>query len=442
LALALPAVGEQILNTLVGLADTFLVGHLSASAAGQLGYSSSAALAGVGLANQIVWLIMVLFMAVSVGSTALIARASGGGDLGTANRVLRQSLLVGLLMGLLATGLAVALAEPAIQLLGGGADMLPRGVTFLQIVALTLTPAALLFIGTAALRGVGDTRTPLLVMMGVNVVNIAISWLLINGNLGAPTLGVAGSATGAAVARGGGGLLLIGLLLRGRSGLKLTLDLRPDWDILRRLVRIGAPSGGEQLVFQGALLIFVRFVTSLGTAAYAAHNVVINIESLSFLPGMGYAIAASALVGRGLGGSKPDLAEASAYEALVQGGLMMTALGVIMVLFPHQLIASFVADAQVAEVGATPMRIAGLFQPLLAVNFIMSGGLRGAGDTRWPLYTKIVSTWGVRLLLVIALLELGLGLTGIWVAMGCDFGLQATLAIWRFRTGKWKTLRV
>src|SRR5690349_20078905 len=130
LALALPAVGEQVLNTLVGLADTFLVGHLSVRAAGQLGYSSSAALAGVGLANQIVWLIMVLFMAVSVGSTALIARASGGGDLRTANRVLRQSLLVGLLMGLLATGQAVALAEPAIQLLGGGADMLRRGVTF------------------------------------------------------------------------------------------------------------------------------------------------------------------------------------------------------------------------------------------------------------------------------------------------------------------------
>jgi Na+-driven multidrug efflux pump len=88
------------------------------------------------------------------------------------------------------------------------------------------------------------------------------------------------------------------------------------------------------------------------------------------------------------------------------------------------------------------MRIAGLFQPLLAVNFIMSGGLRGAGDTRWPLYTKIISTWGVRLPLVYALLGLGLGLTGIWVAMGCDFGLQATLALWRFRAGKWRTLRV
>jgi MATE family multidrug resistance protein len=276
--LALPAVGEQVLNTLVGLSDTFLVGHLSPAASARVGYSSSTALAGVGLANQLVWLITVFFIAVSVGSTALIARARGAGDHTSANRVTRQSLIVGLIMGVLASFVGMLLAEPAIQLLGADADVLPRGVTFLRIASSTFAPAALLFIGTAALRGAGDTRTPLMVMLGVNVVNIALSWLLINGNLGAPTLGVAGSAIGAAVARGGGGLVLIALLFRGRSGLKLSLDLRPEWDLLLRIVRIGAPSGGEQLVFQGALLIFVRFVTSLGTAAYAAHNVVLNID--------------------------------------------------------------------------------------------------------------------------------------------------------------------
>jgi putative MATE family efflux protein len=442
LRLALPAVGEQVLNTLVGLGDTFLVGHLSAAASAQLGYSSAVALAGVGLANQLVWLITVFFMAVSVGSTALIARARGAGDDATANRVLRQSLLVGLLMGALATAVGVLFANPAIGLLGADPEVLPRGASFLRIAALTFAPAALLFIGAAALRGAGDTRTPLYVMLGVNVVNVAISWLLINGNLGAPTLGVAGSAVGAAAARGGGGLVLIGVLLRGRSGLKLSLNIRPDWEMLRRIVRIGAPSGGEQLVFQGALLIFVRFVTSLGTASYAAHNVVINIESLSFLPGMGYAIAASTLVGHGLGAGCPDRAEASAYEALRQGALMMTALGAVMVAFPHQLIGLFVADPLVADVGAPAMRIAGLVQPLLAANFIMSGGLRGAGDTRWPLYTKLISTWGMRLPLVMALLSLGLGLTGIWIAMAVDFAVQAALAWWRFRQGRWQTVRV
>jgi len=159
--LALPAVGEQVLNTLVGLSDTFLVGHLSPAASARVGYSSSTALAGVGLANQIVWLITVFFMAVSVGSTALIARARGAGDYTTANRVMRQSLVVGLIMGVLASLLGVLLAEPAIQLLGADADVLPRGVTFLRIASSTFAPAALLFIGMAALRGAGDTRWPL-----------------------------------------------------------------------------------------------------------------------------------------------------------------------------------------------------------------------------------------------------------------------------------------
>ncbi|GAB4213199.1 MAG: MATE family efflux transporter [Roseiflexaceae bacterium] len=440
--LAFPAVGEQVLNTFVGLADTFLVGHLSLQAAAQLGYDSASALAGVGLAGQIVWLFTVFFQAVSVGSTALIARAKGANDIPTANQALRQSLIIGLIMGLGSTLIALLLAPQLLGMLGAGADVLPQGVTFLRIAALTFGPAALLFIGTAALRGVGDTRTPLVVMLGVNAINILVSWLLINGNWGFPVLGVAGAAIGAALARGAGGLVLVALLLRGRGILRLKLDLRPHWETLRRIIRIGAPSGVEQLVFQGALLIFVRFVTGLGTVAYAAHNVVLNIESLSFLPGMGYAIAASALVGQGLGARRPELAEADAYESLWQGGIMMTLLGVVMMLFPHQLIGLFAADPAVADAGATAMRIAGAFQPLLAINFVMSGALRGAGDTRWPLYIKIISTWGVRLPLTLLLMGWAWGLTGIWVAMGTDFAVQAALAFWRFRQGHWKLTRV
>ena len=441
--LALPAVGEQVLNTFVGLADTFLVGHLSLQAAAKLGYTSTDALNGVGLANQMVWLVTVLFAAVGVGATAVIARARGANDMPTANLALRQSLLIGLAMGLAAMLLVGLFAAQLMDVLGAAAQVKPLGITFLQIAALGFGPAALLFLATAALRGVGDTRTPLFVMLGVNIINIIGSWLLINGNLGAPTLGVGGTALAAAVARGAGGVFLVLLLLaRMQSGLKLMFSLRPNWPMITRILRIGAPSGGEQLVFQGALLIFVRFITGLGTAAYAAHNVVLNIESISFLPGMGYATAASALVGQQLGALQPAEAQADAYEAQRQGLVMMSVLGVIMLLFPHQLVGLFTNDPAVIATGEIPMRLAGLFQPLLAINFIMSGALRGAGDTRWPLYTKIVSTWGVRLPLVLLVLWLGFGLAGVWVAMTADFATQAFLAWWRFRQGKWQTERV
>lgn len=441
--LALPAVGEQLLNTAVGLTDVYLVGNLSAQATAYLGYSSATALAGAGLSNQMIWLVTVLFIAFGIGSTALIARASGAEDRAGMQQILRQSVFIALGVGLFSTVLVLLLARPFLLMLNAPADVLPLGEQYLYIIALTLVPAALLFIGNACLRGVGDTRTPLYVMLGVNGVNITLSWLLINGNLGMPVLGIAGAALGTAIGRGGGGLVVIALLLRGRSGLRLVPDWRPDFQIVRRILRIATPSAGEMLLFQGALLIFTRFVTSMGTVAYAAHSVTINIESLSFLPGLGYAAAASTLVGQSLGARSPRQAEDCAYEALWQGGLMMGLAGLMMVSIPAQLLALFVNDPAVIAAGITPLRAAGLVQPALAVGFILSGGLRGAGDTRWPLYSRLITTWGIRLPLTALLVSwLGWGLGGIWLAMCTDFTVQALLCLWRFRSGKWQRIEV
>lgn len=443
LNIALPAVGEQLLNTAVGLADVYLVGHLSAAASAQLGYSSAAALAGAGLANQMVWIVTVMFMAVSVGSTALIARAIGAGDAEQARRVVQQSFILGAIAGLIASVGAYFLARPFLVLLGATPEMLPLGEAFLHISTLSFCPAALLFVGTACLRGAGDTRTPLYVMLGVNVLNMGISWLLINGNAGMPVLGVVGAATGAAVSRSLGGLAMIILLLRGRSGLRFVPRAQIDWSLVRRVLHIGGPAAGEQLVFQGALLIFARFVTGLGTVAYAAHNVTITIESVSFLPGMGYAAAATTLIGQSLGARRPDEAEHSGYETLLQGGLLMMILGGLMVALPGWFLRLFIDDPAVIAAGIIPLQAAGLIQPAFAVNMILSGALRGAGDTRWPLYSKVISTWGVRLpltFLVVGLL--GFGLNGIWFAMCVDFTVQALLAAWRYKAGVWKQLDV
>ena len=212
---------------------------------------------------------------------------------------------------------------------------------------------------------------------------------------------------------------------------------------MRRLLHVGLPTAGEQLIFQAALLIFVRFVTGLGTASYAAHNLTITLESLSFLPGMGYAAATSALVGQALGARKPREAEAVAYEALRQGGLMMSLVGAIMVLFPAQLVAIFISDPAVIAAATPTLRAAGLVQPALAVSFILLGALRGAGDTRWPLFSRLLTTWAVRLPLTFLVVGwMGMGLGGVWLAMCADFTLQAILVLWRFSSGSWKRIEV
>lgn len=442
-SLALPAVGEQLLNTLVGLADVYLVGNMALAVTAALGYTSATALTAAGLGNQFTWVVMVLFMAVGVGATAVGARAIGARDEQGLPRIVRQTMVLALAVGAVATLLGLLLAEPFMALVGAPAEARAIGAAYIRINALGFLPAALLLAGTALLRGAGDTRTPLLVMLGVNAVNVGVSWALINGHLGMPVLGVEGAAIGTALARGLGGVALVLLLLRGHSGLRLRPDLRPDPETLRRLLRVGLPTAGEQLIFQAALLIFVRFVTDLGTAAYAAHNVTITIESLSFLPGMGYAAATSALVGQALGARRPELAERYAYEALFQGGLMMTLLGATMVAFPAQLVGLFIGDPAVVAAATPVLRAAGLVQPALAVSFICLGALRGAGDTRWPLLSRLITTWVVRLPITFILVGwLGLGLPGVWLAMCTDFTLQAILALWRFSSGRWQRIEV
>jgi len=345
------------------------------------------------------------------------------------------------MMGLLALVVISLFAGPILRLLGAPPDVYPLGVAFLRITALSMPLAGLLFIGNAALRGAGDTRTPLLVMFVVNGLNMLIAWVLVNGRWGFPMLGVEGTAYGAAIGRSAGGLLVIAMLIRGRGHLKLDRLPRPNLTMLKRLVRVGLPSGGEQLAFQGALMLFARLVTGLGTVAFAAHNTVLMIESISFLPGLGFAAAATTLVGQGLGAEDAQQARWNGNEAFRQAVIFMAIMGLAFVLVPQWFLRLLVDDPQVIAAGVVPLRTVGLIQPLLAASFVFSGALRGAGDTRFPLWIKLISPWLLRLPLALLLIP-WLGLTGAWIALSSDLALQGLLSWWRFRGSRWEHIRL
>ena len=433
LRLALPATAEQLLSMMVGIVDTFLVGHLGA-----------APLAAVGLANQWVFMATTLFGAIATGTTALIARFIGAREPAQADQVLRQSVLLGALIGLTSTILGLTLARPAVLLLGAPADVVDFSTDYLRVVASIFFFSTLMFIGNASLRGAGDTRTPLYVMLVVNVINVAVAWTAINGPFGLPRLGVVGSAMGAATGRLVGGVLVIALLLKGRSGIRLRLaGLRPDWGLIRRILHVGLPTGMEQLLFRTGHMVYARMLAELGTIAYAANQVAMNTLSISFMPGFGFALAATTLVGQGLGAQDPDGAQQRAYTAYRLGAGLMTVMGAIIALFPAQFIGFFTNDADVIAVGSLPLRLVGLVQPLLAASMVFAGGLRGAGDTRYPMVITGASIWGLRVPLAYLLgLVMGWGLVGAWSAMAIDFGLRGVLNFLRFRSGRWKTVKV
>ncbi len=433
LRLALPAMGEQMLSMMVGIVDTYLVGHLGA-----------APLAAVGLANQWVFMANTLFGAIATGSTALIARFIGAREPDQANNVVGQSMLMGALIGLLATGLGLTLARPALALLGAPQDVIGPGTDYLQLVSTILLFSTLMFIGNASLRGAGDTRTPLFVMLVVNVINVVVAWVAINGPFGLPKLGVVGSALGATTGRLVGGVLVLAILFKGRAGIQLRLrGFRPDWELVRRILRVGLPSGVEQVFFRTGSMAFARILARLGTVSYAASQVALNGWSLSFMPGFGFALAATTLVGQSLGAEEPDAAQQRGYTAYRMGAAFMGAVGLLFLLFPAQIVGAFTNDPDVIAVGTLPLRMVGLIQPLLASNMIFSGALRGAGDTRYPMIVTGVGVYVTRLPIAYALAHLvGWGLPGAWGALIVDFSLRGVLNFLRFRGGRWKQVRV
>lgn len=430
--LALPAAGEQLLSMLVGIVDTFLVGHIGADA-----------LAAVGLANQWVFLATALFGAIGVGSTALIARAIGARDYDLANRIVRQSVLLAATIGIFSTVLGVALAQPAVALMGAEPETLRLGTVYLRIVGATFLFSTVMFVLNATMRGAGDTRTPLKIMFIVNAINVVVAWTFINGAFGLPRLGVAGSALGAATARSAGGVLAVLALLHGRVLHLSFRGLRPDWELIRRILRVGIPTGIEQLLFRFGQMSYARVVATLGTAAFAAHQVALNAESLSYMPGFGFAVAATTLVGQALGAKQPKEAERNGYTAYVLGGLLMTGMGIVFILFAPTLVGFFTSDPEVIRLGTMPLRIVGIAQPMLAANMVFNGALRGAGDTRYPMYITAGSIWGIRVpLAILFTLSLKWGLNGAWVAMSLDLAVRGSLAFLRYRGGKWQAMEV
>jgi len=213
--------------------------------------------------------------------------------------------------------------------------------------------------------------------------------------------------------------------------------------MIRRILNVGLPTGVEQVLFRIGNMAYVRILASLGVAAYAANQVAINGWSLSFMPGFGFAVAATTLVGQSLGARDPDGAERSGHTTFRMGATVMAVIGVVMILFPEQIMAFFTSDVEVIRLGATPLRIMGFVQPMLAASMIYAGGLRGAGDTRWPMIITGGCIWLVRLPLAYLLaIVLGWGLTGAWTAMSIDLILRGSFNALRFRGGGWKSIRV
>jgi putative MATE family efflux protein len=421
LHLALPIVGSDLLQRGVNVVDALLVGRLGA-----------AELAAVGLSQLLLMFTMALVYGLGVGSTVMVAFHTGAADERRRISSVRTSLLIGVLATVALGGAGLLFSRGVATFMGASGRLLDLTLDYLHITWYLFGAYVFLHLASAVFQGIGDTRTPLWAMVGVNILHVLVAVPLVFGLAGLPQMGVVGAALASGLSEGAGAAWL--LWQAGRRGL---FGKRWDaWSLQEfwRILRVGLPAVGERLITHGMQLVFARIVIGFGVAAYAAHQVGLNIESLSFLPGLGFAKAATALVGQRLGARDPGGARRCARMANLLAAGVMTAFGASFVLFPRAWVVLFTSDPGVLLYSVPLLTSMGILQPPLAIAMVTSGALRGAGETHVVLLAAVVGGWLVRLPgAYIGGVAARLGMTMVWSTMVLDWIVRCTIVSWRFR---------
>ncbi len=437
LMMAWPAMVESVLMSLVNLIDTMMVSSCGTNS-----------VAAVGITTQPRMIFYAIFFALSIAVTAIVARRKGQGDRIGANECLAQSMGLVAVLAVVFCGTAIAVAEPLLYFSGANEDTIVEATSYYRITMVGLIFTSFGMIINAAQRGSGNTKISMRTNVAANITNIIFNALLINGIWFFPELGV----TGAAIATLIGNIVSFGMSLFSlfQKDKYLYFDFKGlvRWR-LERLKTIGKVAFGastEQLVLRIGFFIYAKLVADLGTAETATHTICMNIMLLSFASGDGLSVAASALMGQNLGKKRPDIA-ALYCKAGQRIGLAMSAFLVLFFVFlGGVVVGAFVEVGDpnydfVMKTGRILTYIIAFISPGQISQVVYSGGLRGAGDTKYVAITSMLSIGIFRTALAYVLITFtNMGLYGAWIALVVDQYIRLAFSAYRFNSGKWSKI--
>lgn len=433
LNLAWPVVVERFSLSVLSAVDAALVGH----------FVGADGLAAVGIGTLMFWIPLSGALAVDVGSTAVIARDLGAGDRSRVQVGLHTAVLMAVAWGILCTIAVFALAPTLMRLMGAEPEVVPLGVDYLRAGSLGFPMLMALYAVSGALRGMGNTWMPMVILLIVNAVNAVVTFLLISGHVA--DLGVQGSGIGYAAASWTGGVLALMLAASGLAPVRMNVArlFSVSRDAFARLTRIGLPVGLEEAQFMLAFLVYTRIIARLGTDQLAAHALALRSLEVAILPGFALGTAATALVGRYLGAGSPDIAEQVAKKARFFAVVVLCTMGVVQFALAPYIVRAFVNDPEVVSTGTKLLRVFAFALPALGIHSSISGALRGAGDVRYVLGTFTFTAWGIRVpVAAFMVIVLGLTVPFAWLAAVSENWVRAGLVSYRFRRGTWKRMKV
>ncbi len=434
LRIAAPSMCEMVFLSLIGMMDTLMVSTLG-----------TYAISSVGLTNQPRMILLAIFFALNVGVTAVIARRKGEGNQAEARKALRQSMVMVSGIAILIMILSVFVSEPLMKLAGAKADTIGPATEYFKIICLGLLFNALTMAICAALRGVGDTKVTMKVNITANVVNVVFNYLLIGGHFGFPRLEVRGAAIATVIGQAVGMIMAFHAVFRKKGYFALSLkdSWKPEKEIVGTILKVGSNAVVEQIAMRVGFFITARMIADLGTVDFAVNQICGQITTFSFTFADGTGTATASLVGQNLGKRRSDLSmmygRIGQRLVLIISALLM----VVFVVFRYQLIGLFSTDPVILEKGAACCIVMAIIIPFQMLQIVVSGSLRGAGDTRFVANTMLLCVMVIRpVMTYLFVYAFGLGVIGAWTAMLVDQCFRLTLVYRRFGSGRWATIRV
>jgi putative MATE family efflux protein len=439
-SLSWPALAESVLASLVSMVDMMMVASVGTHA-----------ISAVGLVTQPRFVMLAAFMALSVGSTAMVSRFKGARDPENANMVLNQSIVMTLGITILLCLAMFFGGESLVRFLAGrniSEETVDAALSYLRIQVYGFPALSLTFTINAVLRGVGNTKASFYNNTVSNLVNVVFNYCLIGGNFGFPALGVAGASIATVIGQCAALGMASWRVLGNKEFVRIDFKklIHVNFPMISRILKIGIPALIEQLIMRVGMMLFTIIVTSLGDRSYAAHMIAMNIQQLSFTTGMAFGTAATTLVGQSLGRVRADLARL--YIKMTQNiSYIISTLVALLLFFGGGLIASLYSDdKELIRLAANMLKIIAVANPISNARFVYTSALRGAGDSRFAAVITFVGVLLIRplisLILVMPQLPFHIGLAGVWVALSSDGIVCYLLSRFRFRQGKWESIKV
>ena len=443
LGLAWPTMLEQLMQTAVQYIDTAMVGVLGTEAT-----------AAVGSTTTVGWLVNIITASIGVGFLAYIAKSCGADDFESAKKASAQSVTVTVVVGMVFTALVLFLSPyvPVWMQVDEKIRELTAKYFFILFIPMLFRTATSIF--GMVLRAAGDTKTPMVIGIAVNIINIILNFLFIY-----PTRvisvfgfeftmwgwgqGVIGAATASAIAFTVGGILITIALMRHKTISPRGYSLKPDGAVLRPCFKVALPNLFQGIATSLGYVVFASMINSVGDTATAAHTVANTVESAFYIPGFGMKTAASTLAGNAYGAKDNKKMKELARMFIPIEIFLMIISGAALFVFAPALVGLFSKSDEVIRLGATVLRMVALSEPFYGFSIIMEGFLVGVGKTKTPFLYTLIGMWGVRIVGTFILINLmGYGLVAAWGAMIAHNMLLFVLYLVCYLKGKWNPLNV